>query len=386
MKKLAKKVKSEFESHFDGKPILIRSPGRVNLIGEHTDYNEGFVLPLAIDKCIVLAMAPNSTGQLRFFANDKDEYFETSLRKNLQKSDKGWPDYLLGVVDRLGKHGYQSGGFDCVFGGDIPIGGGLSSSAALESGVLFGLDKLFGWNISPVEMAKIAQEAENKFVGVQCGIMDQFISLNGKKNKAMKLDCRSLEYEFYPFDNDEIAIILCDTQVQHELASSEYNVRRRECEEGVERLKEYKPDIRSLRDVSLGFLKEHRQALNSTIAKRCKYVIEENNRVLQACEDLQRGDWQSFGRRMYGSHRGLRDEYEVSCRELDVLEAAAHGIDGVFGARMMGGGFGGCTINIVEKSFIQSFCDEIQHIYTEKTGQKIKIYKTKVSGGTHLLI
>lgn len=382
---LSKKVKSEFEARFHKDYILVRSPGRVNLIGEHTDYNGGFVLPLAIDKSIVLAMAPNTTGRFRSYAVDKRECFETNLCKKLQKSDEGWPNYLLGVIDRLIKRGYKVQGFDCVFGGDVPIGAGLSSSAALEGGVLFGLAQLFDLDIQPVEMAKIAQEAENKFVGVQCGIMDQFISLNGKKNQAMKLDCRSLEYKFYPFNDNGIVIVLCDTQVRRELASSEYNVRRRQCEEGVETLQKYNPEIQSLRDVSINFLKKHQQNLDATIYKRCKYIIEENNRVLQACKDLQHDDWEEFGQRIFGSHMGLRDEYEVSSKELDILVAAAQQIDGVFGARMMGGGFGGCTINIVEESALDLFCEQIQHIYTKKTGQEIKIYKTKASGGTHLI-
>lgn len=385
MKELVEKVKNKFESHFDQDYIVVRSPGRVNLIGGHTDYNDGFVLPLAIDKSIILAMKLNTSKKIRSYSVDKEEYFETELTDNLQHSEKGWPNYLLGVIDRLQLRGFQVGGFDCVFGGDIPIGAGLSSSAALEGGVLFGLTQLFDWDIPPAEMARIAQEAENKFVGVQCGIMDQFISLNGKENHAMKLDCRSLDYEFYPFDDNGKVIVLCDTQIRRELASSEYNVRRRQCEEGVEKLQKYDSDIQSLRDVSLDFLKEHQQDLDSTIYKRCKYIIEENARVLQACEDLQRNDWKSFGRRIFESHNGLRDEFEVSIRELDVLVEAAHQVDGTLGARMMGGGFGGCTINIVEESSLKRFRQKVEQFYTEKTGQQLKIYTTRVSGGTHLV-
>lgn len=386
MNHIAEDVRKKFGSYFEGEGILIQSPGRVNLIGEHTDYNNGFVLPAAISKGIYLAMAVNDEAKGRFYALDKEEAFETDLSAPLKKSEKGWPNYLLGIVDRLQKHGYNlPGGFNCVFGGNVPIGAGLSSSAALEGGILYGLAKLFDWEIPPVEMAQIAQEAENKFVGVQCGIMDQFISLNGKEGHAMKLDCRSLEYEFYPFDFSDIRIVLCDTQVRRELASSEYNVRRSQCEEGVEIMQRYDSDVKSLRDVTHDFLLAHKQEFNPTVFQRCKYVIEENQRVLQACADLQNNDLESFGQRMYASHAGLRDEYEVSCKELDVLVEATQTIDGVMGARMMGGGFGGCTINLVQKDKIESFTNKITDIYSQKTNRTLKVYTTKVSGGTHLL-
>jgi len=386
MNSIAEKVKTKFNTYFKGDCIIIQSPGRVNLIGEHTDYNDGFVLPAAINKSIFLSMAPNELDKFRFYALDKQESFETNFSGKLKKSEMGWPNYLLGVVDRLQKHGYElQAGFDCVFGGNVPIGAGLSSSAALEGGVLYGLSQLFEWDIPPVEMAQIAQEAENKFVGVQCGIMDQFISLNGKKAHAMKLDCRSLEYEFYPFNFRDIRIVLCDTQVRRELASSEYNVRRAQCENGVEVMQKYDPKVSSLRDVTHDFLMAHKEEFDPTVFQRCKYVIEENQRVLQACADLQSNDLVSFGKRMYASHAGLRNEYEVSCSELDILVDAARDIEGVMGARMMGGGFGGCTINLVKKDKLESFRDQVTEIYSRKTDYKLKVYTTKVSGGTHLI-
>ncbi|MGD8426492.1 MAG: galactokinase [Balneolaceae bacterium] len=386
MNHIIQQIKNKFISLFDNNCILIQSPGRVNLIGEHTDYNDGFVLPAAISKSIVMAMALNSLGKCRFYAFDKQESFEADLVSELHKSDKRWPNYLLGVIDRLQKHGYNvSKGFDCVFGGNVPIGAGLSSSAALEGGVLFGLAQLFDFEIPPVEMAKIAQEAENKFVGVQCGIMDQFISLNGKQGHAMKLDCRSLEYEYYPFQFSNIRIVLCDTQVRRELASSEYNLRREQCEQGVEILQKYEPEITSLRDVSPELLKGHKDEIGPTVFRRCKYVIEENERVLQACHDLQNNDLKSFGKRMFASHTGLRNEYEVSCKELDILVDAARNIEGVMGARMMGGGFGGCTINLVDKNHLELFTKQITETYFQKTDLELKVYTTKVSGGTHLI-
>jgi len=219
MNEIFEKVEQTFLSKFGKNCLFVQSPGRVNLIGGHTDYNDGFTLPLAIDKSIIFGISGNSVGKYRFYAVDKEESYELDINQPLEKSEKGWPNYLLGVIDQLHNRNYQFDGFDCVFAGDIPMGAGMSSSAALEGGLLFGLTQLFEWNIPPVELARIAQQAENEFVGVQCGIMDQFISLNGKEKKAMKLDCRSLDYEFYPFDNNGFAIVLCDTQIRHELAS-----------------------------------------------------------------------------------------------------------------------------------------------------------------------
>ncbi|WP_234573440.1 galactokinase [Rhodohalobacter sp. 614A] len=385
MNQLAKRVKREFQNRFDDDYILINSPGRVNLIGEHTDYNDGFVLPAAVNKQIYLAISDNHSDKAKLFSVDLDDYWEADITKPLVKSEKGWPNYLLGVVDQLQHHGYEVSGFDCAFGGDIPIGAGMSSSAALEGAVLYGLTELFELDISPEDMAKIAQKAENEFVGVQCGIMDQFVSLNGKEDHAMKLDCRSLEYEFYPFKFDDIHIVLCDTQVQRELVSSEYNIRRSQCEEGVKVLQQFDSSIQNLRDVSLSFLQSHQKELDPVVYKRCKYVIEENQRVLDACKDLNNEDLVSFGQRMYASHMGLKDEYEVSCKELDILVEEARSIEGVYGSRMMGGGFGGCTINLVEDSHLASFKKQIAERYHERTGKETKIYQAKVSGGTHLV-
>ncbi len=385
MKQLIQQIEKEFKNRFGDECTLIKSPGRVNLIGEHTDYNDGFVLPAAVDKSIFLAMNVNGTKKCRFFAVDKDEVFETDISGAISKSENGWPNYLLGVVDQLIDHGYEVYGFDCVFGGNVPIGAGMSSSAALEGGVLYGLAELNGWDIPPVEMAQIAQQAENEFVGVQCGIMDQFASLNGKEGYALKLDCRTLDYEYFPFDRDDIQIVLCDTQIRRELASSEYNVRREQCEQGVRTLQQWDPEIKNLRDVEWSFLLEHEKDLDPINFKRCKYVVEENKRVIQACQDLRKEDLKSFGQRMYQSHAGLQLEYEVSCEELDVLVDIARTLDGVFGARMMGGGFGGCTINLVEEDEVASFTDQIKEQYQQKTGKEIKVYKTKVSAGTHVI-
>lgn len=385
MSELAKQIESEFTDRYGDDYILVKSPGRVNLIGEHTDYNDGFVLPAAVDKHICLAMAPNGTHRLRFYSYDKEERYETELNGALTSSGQSWPDYLLGVVDQLQKQGYDSPGFDCVFGGNIPIGAGMSSSAALEGGVAFGLNQLFEWEIAPEELARIAQKAENEFVGVQCGIMDQFVSLNGRQDHVMKLDCRSLEYEFYPFRHKDIHFVLCDTQVRRELVSSEYNVRRSQCEEGVVVLQSHDETVSSLRDADRELLEACRDAMDPVVYRRCEYIIEENERVIRACEDLQNGNLRSFGKRMYASHRGLRDKYEVSCEELDVLVEEARKVEGIYGARMMGGGFGGCTINLVENQHLDTFKAHIRKGYKEQTGREAVIYQTRVSAGTHCI-
>ena len=385
MNVLSERVTHAFHNRFGDEHILVRSPGRVNLIGEHTDYNEGFALPAAIDNCIILAINVNHTNKVRFYAIDKGESYEADISDALTKSDLGWPNYLLGVIDQLSAHGYECPGFDCVFGGNVPIGAGLSSSAALEGGILYGLNQRMQWDIDPVQMAHIAQKAENQFVGVQCGIMDQFASLMGKKDHVMRLDCRSLDYEFYPFERQDLYIVLCDTQIRRELASSEYNVRRQQCETGVQKLQQYDAGIKSLRDVTTPFLEEHKDDLSPVIYERCRYIIEENQRVLDACANLQKNDWLAFGKLMYASHNGLRDQYEVSCKELDILVELAARQKGVLGARMMGGGFGGCTINLVEEKYFDTFKEEMKQKYTRQTDRQIKVYQTRVSPGTHLI-
>lgn len=376
------KIYNEFTNRFDAEPILIHSPGRVNLIGEHTDYNEGFVLPAAIDKVIVLGFASNGSQKVRLHSIDMQESCEVEVSKDLDKSDYHWANYILGVVEQLQKRGDTIEGFDCVFGGDIPIGAGLSSSAALEGGVVFGLSKLFDLSISKTEMAKIGQAAENDFVGMQCGIMDQFANIQGKEGYALKIDCRSLGFDFYPFRRSDFKIILCDTNVHRELTSSEYNIRRQQCEEGVQTLKQFDYDIKSLRDVNLSTLKKHMGDFNPTVFQRCKFVLEENARVEAACEALTNNDFETFGQLMYESHYGLRDLYEVSCKELDALVEIAETMDEIFGSRMMGGGFGGCTINLVKEEFVNEFIGSVMAQYNEKVGDGLEIYQASISDGT----
>jgi galactokinase len=374
-------VAAEFRNRFSRPPLVVRSPGRVNLIGEHTDYNEGFVLPAAIDREIVLAVGSRDDGICRMVAADLGQTWETTLDA-LVRSELGWPNYLLGIADQLQREGIRLGGFDCVFGGDIPIGSGMSSSAALEAGFLYALNELYGLSLDRLRMARLAQRSENEFVGLRCGIMDQFANLFGHEGSVILLDCRSLQYDYVPFTRNDIRIVLCDTQVKHELASSEYNVRRSQCEAGVEAVRKSHPSIHSLRDVTRAVLDEHRREMDPIVYRRCAYVIDENQRVLAACDDLRRNDLEAFGRKMLQSHEGLRDEYEVSCEELDVLVDAALGVDGVYGTRMMGGGFGGCTINLVREDRVQEFSGTVTESFEATFGKVPKIYLTRITGGT----
>jgi len=377
-----KYICNHFKKRFKSTPILIQSPGRVNLIGEHTDYNNGFVLPAAIDKKVILAMAPNNLSRIRLVATNMDQAkYETKVSETYEYSAFGWQNYILGVVDQLQKSGLTVGGFDCVFGGNIPIGAGLSSSAALEGGVVSGLSELFDFELSRMEMVKFGQRPENQFVGVQCGIMDQFANLYGKTGSVIKLDCRSLEYKYYSLDRDDVIILLCDTNVRRELATSEYNVRRKQCEQGVEVLQKFDPSVKSLRDVTKSLLENHKEDLNPSVYNRCRYVVDENQRVIDACNYLIADDIQLFGEEMYGSHAGLRDLYEVSCYELNVLVDATENIDDVLGARMMGGGFGGCTINLVIGKEIEKVISNIKSIYENKVNTPVEFYVAKIREG-----
>jgi galactokinase len=365
--------------------MIVRSPGRVNLIGEHTDYNEGFVLPAAVNRAIIFAIAPRNDNRIILASGDLNQDYEATTGP-MRQSGLGWPDYILGVVDQLQKSGHALRGFECAFGGDIPIGAGLSSSAALECGVAFALNELFGLALAPMELVKLAQRAENEFVGVRCGIMDQFTNMFGKKNRVVRLDCRSLEYTYVPFERHDIRIVLCDTKVRRQLASSEYNVRRRQCETGVSLLQRYDSGIRSLRDVAPALLETHRKELEPEVYRRCAYVLSENARVLAACDDLTKNDFTAVGNRMYASHEGLRDEYQVSCPELDLLVEIAARVPGVLGARMMGAGFGGCTINLVEEHAVDAFAATVGREYRERAGKDPAIHVCAIETGTEQVL
>jgi galactokinase len=382
MNALVPVIADKFKKHFPGKPFLVVSPGRVNLIGEHTDYNEGFVLPGATDKAVVFAVAPRADGRFQFVSRDFDQEFRCELGQ-FHRSPLRWPDYLQGVLDQFVKAGHRIGGLNCVFGGDIPIGAGMSSSAAIEGGLAFAVNALFGLRLDSLALVKLAQKAENEFVGVRCGIMDQFINIHGRAKSVLKLDCRSLTFEHFPFEREDLRVVVSDTLVRRELASSEYNVRRGQCEAGVAALRIHDPSLRSLRDVSLDLLRDHRSEIDAVVYRRCEYVVRENIRVGEACAALARNDFAVFGGLMNLSHAGLRDDYEVSSAELDALVEAARRVPGVLGARMMGAGFGGCTISLVEAGAVPEFEDRVARDYQAVTGQAPKIHVIRIEAGTH---
>jgi galactokinase len=377
-------VEKKFREIYKEEPLLVRSPGRVNLIGEHTDYNMGFVLPGAIDKAIYFAVSPRKDNICCVFAVDLNDSYEFRI-DNIQHSKKGWANYLIGIVDQLSKAGYQVTGFNCAFGGDIPIGAGLSSSAAVEAGLAFALNHIFNFEIEKLSLVKLAQKSENEFVGVKCGIMDQYINIFGKCKNVLRIDCRSLEYEYFPFDFNDVSVVLFNSNVSHSLASSEYNRRRAECNQGVEIIKKVYPQVESLRDVSKEMLSELKSKLSAIIYKRCKYVVEENDRVLKACASLKKGDLKEFGSLMNDTHSGLSKDYEVSCKELDYLVQLTWNNPKVYGSRMMGGGFGGCTINLIENDAVEHIGKSICYSYEKIFSVMPEIYITTISGGTNII-
>jgi len=382
---LIDRVKENFAQQFGGEPLVVRSPGRINIIGEHTDYNEGFVLPAAIDKAIYVAAAANGTAErISLFSGEFNEHFEVRLNE-LQPTDRGWPNYVLGVADQLVKRGYSLRGFNMVIDGDVPIGAGLSSSAAVECAVAWALNGLFDLGIERRDIAFIAQKAEHEFAGVMCGIMDQFASVFGRKDQVIKLDCRSIEYEYVPLKLEGAKIVLLNTNVKHSLASSEYNQRRQECEQGVAWVREHHPEITSLRNVSKEMLLQHVAPKDERIFKRCKYVVEENQRLLEGVECLVKGNLRGLGERMFGSHNGLSLEYQVSCKELDFLVDAVRNHPAVYGARMMGGGFGGCTINLVKEDAIEQLIADVGQAYQQAMGKEMTAYVTVIEDGTSII-
>lgn len=381
---LSNAVRDKFTRRFKTKPFVVRSPGRVNIIGEHTDYNNGFVLPAAIDKAIYVAIGKREDDKIVLYSEEFGEEYQSTV-STVAPSDKHWPNYVLGVVDQLNKRGYKVSGFDLNFDGDVPVGAGLSSSAAVECSTAFALSELFKLNIPKIELAEIGQKTEHTFAGVMVGIMDPFASVFGRKDHLIKLDCQSLAYEYVPLRMDSYKILLLNTNVKHSLASSEYNTRRKECEAGVEMVRNAGHKVDSLRDVTMDMLQQYVQPKDATIYKRCKYVVEENARLLSACDHLQAGDIDDLGQKMYGSHNGLSKEYEVSCPELDFLVDAVRGNSAVLGARMMGGGFGGCTINIVREDAIDSLVEDIFKKYKAAMHKDLTPYIAQIADGSSVV-
>jgi galactokinase len=373
-----------FEEKFNTLPIIVRSPGRINIIGEHTDYNEGFVLPAAIDKAIYLAISKRADDAIHLYAHDFKESFVGNIN-DVKKTETLWANYILGVVKELQNDGKIIGGFNAVVTSDLPIGAGISSSAALECATAFALNHIFNVSLEKMQMVKHAQKAEHNFAGVQCGIMDQFASMMGKKDHCIKLDCKTLEYEYVPLKLDGYSIVLLNTNVKHTLSSSAYNTRRQECEQAVAWVKEHEQQVNSLRDVTEDMLDKYVLPKNELIYKRSRFVIKEIARLQTACNDLQNGDLFSLGNKMFETHDGLSKEYEVSCKELDFLVDAVRGNEYVIGARMMGGGFGGCTINIVKNEAVDELVKTTSSVYNIEMKLPLTAIVAGIEDGTSII-
>lgn len=373
------KIRAEFKNRFSKEGTLYASSGRINLIGEHTDYNGGYVFPGAIDKYIAAEILPNSTDRVRVYSIDIDEYVEFGLNEE-DVPDQQWARYIFGVCREIIKRGGKVEGFDAVFAGNIPLGAGLSSSAALESCFAYALNDLYNDNkIEKYELAKIGQSTEHNYCGVNCGIMDQFASVFGKKNHLMRLDCRSGEFEYFPFNPVGYKLVLVDSVVKHELVDSPYNKRRQSCERVAAKL-----GVDTLRDATMEMLDGIKDQISAEDYSRAKYVIGEKQRVLDVCDALNRGDYETVGKRMYETHRGLSEDYEVSCEELDFLNDVAKEC-GVTGSRIMGGGFGGCTINLVKDELHDKFIATAREKFKAKYGHEPRVYDVIISDGARKL-
>lgn len=373
---MKEKITQEFADRFGGEGTLYVSPGRFNLIGEHTDYNGGFVFPGAIDKFIMADIRSNGLDVVRVYSIDIDE--ETAFGLNEEDAPKqSWARYIFGVCREIIKRGGVVKGFDAVFAGNVPLGAGLSSSAALESCFAFALNDMFNDNtIDKFELARIGQSTEHNYCGVNCGIMDQFASVMGQKGKLMRLDCRSMEFEYFPFAPKDYELVLVDSRVKHELADSPYNKRRQSCERVAKRL-----GIETLRDATMEMLNSVKTDITAEDYFRAKFVIEEKDRVLAVCDALMKDDYETVGKKMYETHEGLSKDYEVSCEELDYLNEVAKEC-GVTGSRIMGGGFGGCTVNLVKKDLVEPFIATVKEKFNAKYGHEPRIYPVIVSDGS----
>lgn len=372
-------ILNSFVSRFGSEPSMYSSAGRVNLIGEHTDYNGGFVFPGAIDKVIVAAIKPNGTERITAVAQDLGEEATFGLNES-DLPDAGWARYIFGVVREIQKRGGKVGGFDAVFGGNVPLGAGLSSSAALESCFAYALNDLFNDNsIDKFELARIGQSTEHNYCGVNCGIMDQFASIFGQEGKLIRLDCRSMEFEYYPFNPEGYRLVLVDSRVKHELKDSPYNKRRESCERVAAAI-----GVETLRDADMDMLETVKGDISAEDYARARFVVGEKERVLAVCEALSRGDYETVGAKMYETHQGLSRDYEVSCEELDFLNEIARRC-GVSGSRIMGGGFGGCTINLVKNELYDEFIKAAVDEFDKRYGHKPEIYDVVISNGAQRL-
>ncbi|AOW08966.1 galactokinase [Flavobacterium gilvum] len=381
---LIKKTTAFFQDKFGNAPEkVVLSPGRINIIGEHIDYNDGYVLPAAIDKIICFAFAKNNTNTSKVVALDLNEEFEIDVTAEVKLDEVDWTNYIRGVINQLKINGFKFEGVNCVFSSNIPVGSGLSSSAALECGFLFGLNDIFNLNIKPIDIALLGQKSEH-WVGIKCGIMDQFSSVMGLEDKVIRIDCKSLEYEYHTADFNDYSLILFDSNVKHSLMTSAYNERRQQCEEGIAIAKANFPEIKSFRDCTEQTIIDLKDKMSHDVFRRSLFVVKEINRVIQACEALDNGNIELLGELMFATHDGLSKDYEVSCEELDLLVDLAKKETAVIGSRLMGGGFGGCTINLVKKGQEQQIKDKFSKLYREAFDIELKIYDVKIGNGTSL--
>jgi galactokinase len=385
MNALQRDIYVKYVEMFSGDPVVVRSPGRINMIGEHTDYNDGFVMPAAINKEAVFAAGASSNGRSIVYSLKYDQRIAIDPANPQPVDQPKWANYLLGVLYQFAHNGFRLIPFNCVFGGDIPEGAGLSSSAAIECGFAYAMNELNGLNVPKLKMITMAQWAEHHYVGVKCGIMDQFASMMGKQGHVILLDCRSLVHRYSPIDLKDHSVILCDTKVKHSLVDSEYNSRRSECEQGVAILKKHHPELKSLRDANTEMLNSYRKEFPAKVYNRCLYVVQEIARVREAADDLQKGNLRAFGKKMFETHEGLSKLYEVSCKELDFLVDHAKQFPEVLGARMMGGGFGGCTINIVRSDFAENFEKHMRDMYRRQFSIDMPAYVVNIEGGTSMV-
>jgi galactokinase len=374
-----------FEKSFGSVPQkVVLSPGRINIIGEHIDYNDGYVLPAAIDKIICFAFEKNDSKKSKIIAIDLNEEFEIDLTQEVKLSEVVWTNYIRGVIKQLQDNSFSFEGFNCVFSSNIPVGSGLSSSAALECGMIYGIKELFNLDIQKLDISLLGQKAEH-WVGINCGIMDQFSSVHGLENKVIKLDCNTLEYEYHNADFKDYSLILMDSNVKHSLFTSEYNTRRIECEEGLAIIKAEFPEIKSFRDCSEEQVLSLKNKMSEKVFSRVHFVVKEINRVIKACEALDQGNIEVLGQLLFETHYGLSQEYEVSCEELDMLVNTAKDDDAIIGSRLMGGGFGGCTINLIKKGHENDIKSKFSNLYLDTFGIELKFYDVKISNGTTLL-
>ncbi|MDP7568049.1 MAG: galactokinase [Flavobacteriales bacterium] len=383
-KQLISRVKLFFLKELNTEPLLISSPGRINLIGEHTDYNKGLVFPASIDKYIISGFAKNEKNYCRIFALDLDESFDIDLDKLTKVGLGSWKNYVIGVLWGIKEKGLPLRNFDLVFSGNIPIGAGISSSAAVENSIVFGLNELFDLGLTKDEMLHISVQAEHNFAGVKCGIMDQFTNLNGSKGNALFLNCNDMSFEEIPIVLNDYQLLLINTNVKHQLSASPFNLRKKECSSGYNVLKEKFPELVSLSGANLAQLEVVKDELPDITYNRCKFVIQENNRVKLAKTAIKNKDCNRLGNLLFESHFGLKELYEVSCEELDFLVDLARN-NKVLGSRMMGGGFGGCTINLIKKDEVEVFVSNAAEKYQLKFGKSISAYPVNISGGIQLI-